>query len=65
VYDYIYSQLAYVYMHSTNTDQYKYLVVAVKALQLDLGNITSITWNVLNFEESLSKSLSNLIKEAP
>jgi hypothetical protein len=45
-------------------DQYKYIVVAVKAPQLDLGNIMSITWNVLDFEESLSKSLSNSIKEA-
>jgi hypothetical protein len=51
-------------MHSSSTDQYKYTVVVVKAPQLDLGNISSITQNTLDFEESLSKSSLNLIKEA-
>jgi hypothetical protein len=53
------------YMHSSNMDRYKYAVVVVKALYLDLGNITPITQNALDFEESLSKSLLNSIKEAP
>jgi hypothetical protein len=58
-------QLAYASMHSSSTDQYKYIVVAVKAPQLDLGNIMSINLKALDFEESISKSLSNSIKEAP
>jgi hypothetical protein len=46
-------------------DQYKYIVVVVNTPQLDLGNILFITLNTLDFEESLLKSLLNLIKEAP